>query len=33
MQIWELKNEKMELKDSIREENEEADKLTSELGL
>jgi hypothetical protein len=33
MQIWELKNEAMELKESIHEEKEETSRLTSELGL
>ena len=33
MQIWELKNEAMELKESIKEEREENSRLTAELGL
>lgn len=33
MQIWELKNEAMELKESIKEEREEHSRLTAELGI
>lgn len=33
MQIWELKNEAMELKESIKEEREENSRLTAELGI
>lgn len=33
MQIWELKNEVMDLKESIKEEKEESTRLMGELGL
>lgn len=33
LQIWELKNEVLDLKESIKEEKEEASRLINELGI